>query len=67
MLWMWVAIPISYPVVTRLFMPFYHKLNVYTAYEYLERRFSLGYGLSFLVGYNPKERLEWTWKKIMAH
>ena len=41
MLWMWVAIPLSYPVVTRLFMPFYHKLNVYTAYEYLEKRFSL--------------------------
>ena len=29
--------------------------------------YGLGYGLSFLVGYNPKERLEWTWKKIMAH
>ena len=41
MLWMWVAIPASYPVVTRVFMPFYHKLNVYTAYEYLERRFSV--------------------------
>lgn len=41
MLWMWVAIPVSYPVVTYVFMPFYHKLNVYTAYEYLERRFSV--------------------------
>jgi len=41
MLWMWLAIPISYPVVTRIFMPFYHKLNVYTAYEYLERRFNV--------------------------
>jgi SSS family transporter len=41
MLWMWVAIPVSFPVVTRIFMPFYHKLNVYTAYEYLEKRFSV--------------------------
>lgn len=41
MLWMWLAIPISYPIVTKVFMPFYHKLNVYTAYEYLEKRFNL--------------------------
>ncbi|RKY53152.1 MAG: hypothetical protein DRP89_06615 [Candidatus Neomarinimicrobiota bacterium] len=41
MLWMAMAIPISFPVVVYVFMPFYHKLKVYTAYEYLERRFSV--------------------------
>ncbi len=41
MLWMILAIPLSYPVVMHVFMPFYHKLNVYTAYEYLEKRFGL--------------------------
>jgi len=40
MLWMAMAIPISYPVVVYIFIPFYHKLKVVTAYEYLERRFS---------------------------
>ena len=29
------------PVVIRVFIPFYTSLNLYTAYEYLERRFSL--------------------------
>jgi len=38
--WMAMAIPISFPVVVYIFMPFYHKLKVYTAYEYLERRFN---------------------------
>jgi len=37
--WMSMAIPISYPVVVYVFMPFYHKLKLYTAYEYLEKRF----------------------------
>ncbi|VAX21028.1 hypothetical protein MNBD_IGNAVI01-404 [hydrothermal vent metagenome] len=37
--WMAMAIPISYPVVVYVFMPFYHKLKLYTAYEYLEKRF----------------------------
>ena len=41
MLWMAMAIPISFPVVVYVFMPFYHKLKVYTAYEYLERRFNV--------------------------
>ncbi len=41
MLWMAMAIPISFPVVVYVFMPFYHKLRVYTAYEYLERRFNV--------------------------
>jgi SSS family transporter len=40
MFWMAMAIPLSFPVVVYVFMPFYHKLRVYTAYEYLERRFN---------------------------
>src|SRR5436190_2794455 len=38
-LWSLTAIPLSYPVVVWVFMPFYHRLNVYTPYEYLEQRF----------------------------
>jgi SSS family solute:Na+ symporter len=34
--------PLMAPVVILLFVPFYSKLNLYTAYEYLEKRFSLG-------------------------
>ncbi len=33
--------PLMAPVVIMIFVPFYSKLNLYTAYEYLERRFSL--------------------------
>lgn len=40
-LWMAMAIPLSFAVVVWVFMPFYHKLNCYTAYEYLERRFNV--------------------------
>ena len=29
------------PVVIYVFMPFYHRLQVYTAYEYLEHRFNI--------------------------
>lgn len=29
------------PVVTRVFMPFYHKMQCYSAYEYLEKRFDV--------------------------
>jgi SSS family transporter len=36
-----IAIPLSLPMVIWVFMPFYHKLNCYTAYEYLERRFNV--------------------------
>lgn len=41
MLWSLVALPVSYPLVTRVFMPFFRNLRVYTAYEYLEHRFDL--------------------------
>jgi SSS family transporter len=30
------------PIFIRVFVPFYGKLNLYTAYEYLEKRFNLG-------------------------
>ena len=35
------GIPIAIIVVCMVFMPIYHKLKVYTAYEYLETRFDL--------------------------
>jgi solute:Na+ symporter, SSS family len=38
-LWSLAAIPLSYPLVVWVFMPFYHRLQVYTPYEYLEQRF----------------------------
>jgi len=40
-LWGLLALPLSFPVVVWVFMPFYHRLKVYTAYEYLERRFDV--------------------------
>jgi SSS family transporter len=40
-IWGLLAIPLSFPVVVWVFMPFYHRLNLYTAYEYLERRFDV--------------------------
>jgi SSS family transporter len=33
--------PLMAPLVIKIFVPFYSRLNLYTAYEYLERRFSL--------------------------
>jgi SSS family solute:Na+ symporter len=33
--------PLMAPIVIKIFVPFYSRLNLYTAYEYLERRFSL--------------------------
>ena len=41
MLWGLSALPLSFPIVVWIFMPFYHRLEVYTAYEYLERRFDV--------------------------
>ena len=35
-----VTIPICTPIVIWVFLPFYHRLRVFTAYEYLERRFN---------------------------
>lgn len=41
------------PIVAYVYLPFYRRLNVTTAYEYLEKRFSLGIrlfgSLSFIV------------------
>jgi SSS family transporter len=34
------ANPLTIPVVNRLILPFYHRLPITTAYEYLERRFN---------------------------
>ncbi len=41
LLWGLSALPLSLPIVVWVFMPFYHRLDVYTAYEYLERRFDV--------------------------
>jgi len=35
------GLPIAMIVICMVFIPLYHKLNVYTAYEYLESRFDL--------------------------
>ena len=39
--WMAVGYPLAAPLVILVFVPFYSRLNLYTAYEYLERRFDL--------------------------
>src|SRR5262249_23469358 len=38
-LWVVVSFFIATPVTTLVFLPFFRRLNLYTAYEYLERRF----------------------------
>ncbi len=35
------GLPIAMIIICMIFIPLYHKLNVYTAYEYLESRFDL--------------------------
>lgn len=35
------GVPMAMVVICMVFIPLYHKLNVYTAYEYLESRFDL--------------------------
>ncbi|MAT89363.1 MAG: sodium:solute symporter [Flavobacteriaceae bacterium] len=35
------GLPIAMIIICMVFIPLYHKLNVYTAYEYLESRFDL--------------------------
>lgn len=40
-LWVLVAYFIATPITTLLFLPFFFRLNFYTAYEYLEHRFNL--------------------------
>ncbi len=37
----YLGLPIALVVVSALFIPIYYRLEVYTAYEYLERRFDL--------------------------
>lgn len=35
------GLPIAMAIICLVFIPIYHKLNIYTAYEYLETRFDL--------------------------
>ena len=35
------GVPLAMVIVCMVFIPIYHKLNVYTAYEFLERRFDV--------------------------
>lgn len=41
LLWVTVGYPLVAPIVILIFVPFYSRLHLYTAYEYLERRFDL--------------------------
>lgn len=41
LVWLSAGYPLMAPIVLTIFIPFYTSLNLYTAYEYLERRFSL--------------------------
>ena len=41
LLWAAMGYPLVMPIVILVFVPFYSKLNLYTAYEYLECRFDL--------------------------
>lgn len=35
-----IVLPLAIPVITRVFLPFYHRLPITTSYEYLEQRFN---------------------------
>ena len=37
----YLGLPIAMVIICLVFLPIYHKINVYTAYEYLETRFDL--------------------------
>src|SRR5713101_6011191 len=39
--WFSLSYPLTAPMVILVFLPFYTKLNLYTAYEYLEKRFNV--------------------------
>lgn len=41
LLWVTCGYPLMAPVAILVFVPFYARLNLFTAYEYLERRFNL--------------------------
>lgn len=41
LMWVSAGYPLVAPLVILVFVPFYSRLNLYTAYEYLERRFNL--------------------------
>ncbi len=41
LLWVSVGYPLMAPVALAVFVPFYARLNLYTAYEYLEKRFDV--------------------------
>ncbi len=41
LIWVTVGYPLVAPIVLSFFVPLYARLHLYTAYEYLERRFSL--------------------------
>ena len=41
-----ISIVIAFPIVFKLFIPFYQRLRVYNCYEYLEHRFHLGVRLT---------------------
>lgn len=46
LLWATIGYPVVAPLVVFVFAPFYSRLNLFTAYEYLERRFDLRVRLS---------------------
>lgn len=37
-----ISIVLAFPIVLKIFIPFYQRLNVYNCYEYLEYRFDVG-------------------------